>query len=230
MGSGRTSAPDFSREERIRARPGGLASGPICGIDEAGRGPWAGPVVAAAVILDGRRAPDGIDDSKKLSAPRRTALAEAIRAAAVTGIGIASVEEIDALNIREATFLAMRRAVAALAVVPAHALIDGRDAPDVGCPAEAVTGGDGLSLSIAAASILAKTARDGMMAEAARRYPGYGFERHMGYGTKAHRAALARLGACPLHRKSFAPIRALDRKMLSPGPAQGLDLVSVNQG
>lgn len=212
--------PDYALERALAAH------GPVCGVDEAGRGPWAGPVVAAAVILDEVALPAGINDSKKLTAERREALALEIRAHAHVGVGLADVDEIDRLNIREATFVAMARAVAALPVRPAHALIDGRDAPEVGCPARAVIKGDGLSLSIGAASIIAKTVRDTMMTELGAAHPGYGFERHMGYGTAAHKAALERLGPCVHHRKSFAPIR----NMLSPDHREGLDIVLVNEG
>lgn len=220
MGNQRSIRPDWKRERQAAKRWGA----PVCGIDEAGRGPLAGPVVAAAVILEARRAPRGIDDCKKLTAARRAELAAAIKARGIVGIGIASVAEIDRLNIREASFLAMRRAALALPEPPACALVDGEHAPDVGAPAQAVIGGDGLSMLIAAASIIAKVTRDAIMAEAALAHPGYGFEQHMGYATRAHREALARLGPCPLHRKSFAPIR----NMLSPDPDEGLDLVSVN--
>jgi len=194
--------PDFSLE---------LAAGrtPVCGVDEAGRGPWAGPVVAAAVILDPAAAPAGINDSKKLVEKKRDALARDIRATSLVGVGVASADEIDELNIRQATFLAMRRAVAELPEVPSLALVDGRDAPDVGCPAQAVIKGDGRSLSIAAASIIAKTVRDAMMVSLDAVHPGYGFARHKGYGTKAHREALERLGVTSHHRRSFAPIRVL---------------------
>lgn len=179
--------------------------GPCCGIDEAGRGPWAGPVVAAAVILS--EIPDGVDDSKKLSAARRQALYAQITSGSLFGIGIASVVEIDALNILQATFLAMRRAIAALPVVPAHALIDGnRLPPGLPCPADAVTRGDGRCASIAAASILAKVTRDKIMAELSQVHPGYGWESNMGYGVPAHLAGLQRLGVTPHHRRSFKPI------------------------
>ena len=201
--------PDFSLE---------LAAGctPVCGVDEAGRGPWAGPVVAAAVILDPDAIPEGINDSKKLTEARRDALACDIRASALVGVGAASADEIDQLNIRQATFLAMRRAVAALPQPPAHALVDGRDAPDIGCACEAVIKGDGRSLSIAAASIIAKTVRDRMMVELDMALPGYGFARHKGYGTRAHREALAQLGVTPHHRRSYAPIRAILQDADSP--------------
>jgi len=217
-------APDFSLETATGAGPA------VCGVDEAGRGPWAGPVVAAAVILNRARVPAGIHDSKKLSAQRRAQLAPLIQAAAQVGVGIATAEEIDHLNIRAATFLAMARAVAALPRTPSLALIDGRDAPDLGCRAQAVIKGDGRSLSIAAASIIAKTTRDGIMMDMDRTYPGYGFARHKGYGTKAHRAALKTLGITPQHRKSFAPIRRLQDQILSPSADERLDLVSVNEG
>ncbi|GGD18054.1 ribonuclease HII [Pyruvatibacter mobilis] len=201
--------PDFSLE---------LAAdrAPVCGVDEAGRGPWAGPVVAAAVILDPDAIPEGINDSKKLTEARRDALACDIRASALVGVGAASADEIDQLNIRQATFLAMRRAVAALPQPPAHALVDGRDAPDIGCACEAVIKGDGRSLSIAAASIIAKTVRDRMMVELDTTLPGYGFARHKGYGTRAHREALAQLGVTPHHRRSYAPIRAILQDADSP--------------
>ncbi|MBX3490524.1 ribonuclease HII [Parvibaculum sp.] len=184
----------------------------VCGVDEAGRGPWAGPVVAAAVILDAACIPPGLNDSKKLDAARRESLFAALEASAVIGIGEASVAEIDRLNILQATMLAMRRAVAALAVPPAFALIDGNRLPALPCPARAIVKGDALSLSVAAASIAAKTVRDRTMCELAEIHPGYGFERHKGYGTAAHAQALLRLGPSPAHRTSFAPIR----KMLSP--------------
>ncbi|MDX1484663.1 MAG: ribonuclease HII [Alphaproteobacteria bacterium] len=199
--------PDFLIETTI--------SGIVCGIDEAGRGPWAGPVVAGAVVLDRARLDPvlarGLDDSKKLTAPRREVLFAALEAGAASGTvamatGLASVEEIDRLNILRATFLAMSRAVAALAPCPDHALVDGTGLPDLPCPATAVTKGDQRSLSIAAASIAAKVTRDRLMAALDQDHPGYGFARHAGYGTKAHREALERLGVTPHHRRSFAPI------------------------
>jgi len=183
---------------------------PVCGVDEAGRGPWAGPVSAAAVILAAGVDIDGVDDSKKLSAERRDALAPIIKARALAwGIGFASSEEICALNIIQATQLAMRRAVAAMAVAPVFALVDGNYAFDLGCPVRPVVGGDGLSASIAAASILAKTARDAVMLDFDRRHPGYGFAAHKGYGVPEHARALARLGPCAIHRMTWAPIRAV---------------------
>ncbi len=179
----------------------------ICGVDEAGRGPWAGPVVAAAVVLDRDRIPPGLDDSKKLTPRRRAALFDAIRAAASVGVGIASVEEIDALNILRANDLAMLRAIGALQPAPDAALIDGnRVPPGLPCRARALVGGDGRSLSIAAASIIAKVTRDRIMGELAGAHPGYGWERNQGYGTAEHRAALIRLGVTPHHRRSFRPI------------------------
>ncbi len=181
---------------------------PVAGIDEAGRGPWAGPVVAAAVIL-GAAVPAGVTDSKRLSRERREVLFAALRASACIGVGVASVAEIDRLNILAATLVAMRRAVDDLDVAPAHALVDGNRAPELACPATAVVGGDGRSLSIAAASIVAKVTRDRIMARLARRYPGFGWERNAGYGTPEHRAALMRLGVTPHHRRSFAPVARL---------------------
>jgi ribonuclease HII len=199
--------PDFALEAGL----GGI----ICGIDEAGRGPWAGPVVAGAVILDPDRLDPGLartlDDSKKLSKARREALFAALQDGAATGavligIGSASVEEIDRLNILKATFLAMGRAVTALGRAPDHALVDGNALPPLPCRATAVVKGDRRSLSIAAASIAAKVTRDAVMTDLERTHPGYGFARHAGYGTKAHKEALLRLGVTPHHRKSFAPI------------------------
>ncbi len=179
----------------------------ICGIDEAGRGPLAGPVVAAAVVLDRAAIPPGLADSKLLSAPRRAALAEAILASAAVGIGSATVAEIDALNILNAAELAMRRALGALDPAPAAALVDGNRVPaDLPCRARAVVGGDARCPSVAAASIVAKVTRDRLMDALAEAHPGYGWETNRGYGTRAHLAALASLGVTPHHRRSFAPI------------------------
>jgi len=178
-------------------------------VDEAGRGPWAGPVVAAAVILDPKHLHKGIDDSKKLKPQARDTLYETIMHTAQVGVGQASVEEIDTLNILAATMLAMQRAVAALPALPALALIDGNRLPALACPAKFVIRGDALSLSIAAASIIAKVTRDRLMTDMARDWPHYGFERHFGYGTPHHQSALATHGPCPHHRRSFAPIAAL---------------------
>lgn len=184
----------------------------ICGVDEAGRGPWAGPVCAGAVILNPSRPIGGLADSKKLSPKRRSALADEIHEMAFAcGVGWASAAEIDQLNIRQATHLAMRRAISALGCAPSRILIDGNDLPaDLPCPGEAIVKGDQKEICISAASILAKTARDAVMIEADKTYPGYGFAAHKGYGTQAHANALHALGPCPLHRKTFAPVaRAL---------------------
>jgi ribonuclease HII len=179
---------------------------PLAGVDEAGRGPLAGPVVAAAVIFDRKRVPKGIDDSKKLTAEARAGLCMEIRAVAHVGVGIATVEEIDEINILWASMLAMERAVAALAIEPAMVLVDGNRCPRWSRPSQWVIGGDALCLSIAAASIVAKEARDRMMIEYDLHHPGYGWSQNKGYGTPAHLDALARLGPSPLHRKSFAPV------------------------
>lgn len=176
----------------------------ICGVDEAGRGPLAGPVCAAAVILPPHVEIPGLNDSKKLSDKRRRELFPLIKEAAVAyGIGIATHEEIDEINILQATYLAMERALEALSVKPELALIDGNRAKDFGLPVETVVKGDSRSASIAAASILAKVTRDDMMLELANTYPQYGFEIHKGYGTKAHYAALDAHGISPIHRMSF---------------------------
>lgn len=183
----------------------------VCGIDEAGRGPLAGPVCAAAVIFDpGKPRIRGLNDSKQLSENQRDALAERIRERAVCfGIGWASVEEIDTLNIRQANFLAMRRAVEQLTCQPTLALVDGNDPPPLPCSVRTIIGGDALEPVISAASILAKTARDALMKELDVQYPGYAFARHKGYSAPAHLEALRRLGPCAIHRKTFAPVRAL---------------------
>lgn len=179
----------------------------IAGVDEAGRGPLAGPVVAAAVILDPARPIDGLADSKRLAAPRRAALAAAIRARALAwSVAAADVAEIDRLNILEATLLAMRRACAGLAVRPDEAWIDGNRCPALGCPARAVVKGDRDVPAISAASILAKTERDLLLRLLDQQYPAYGFARHKGYGTAEHLAALQAHGPCPAHRRSFAPV------------------------
>jgi ribonuclease HII len=181
---------------------------PVCGVDEAGRGPWAGPVAAAAVILSQRGRIAGLDDSKRLTAAQREALEPEIKARAIAwGVGFASVQEIEAHNILQATGLAMRRAVTALATTPAFALVDGNYAFDLPCPVRVVVGGDALSASIAAASILAKVARDRVMRELDCHHPGYGFASHKGYGVPEHAEALTRLGPCPIHRMTWAPIR-----------------------
>lgn len=180
----------------------------LAGVDEAGRGPLAGAVFAAAVILDPARPIRGLDDSKRLSAGQRARLALTIRAEAVAwAIAEASVAEIDQLNILQATLLAMRRALEALPVTPTAAWIDGLHCPRLALPMRAIVGGDRRVPAISAASILAKTARDAVMEDLDARYPGYGFARHKGYGTAVHLEALAHLGPCPEHRRSFAPVR-----------------------
>ncbi|MCX7147545.1 MAG: ribonuclease HII [Sulfuritalea sp.] len=182
----------------------------VCGVDEAGRGPLAGPVYAAAVILDPGRPIEGLADSKKLSERKRERLAVEIREKALAfGIASASVEEIDSINILQATLLAMRRAVEALPVQPAEALIDGNRCPLLAIPARAIIGGDAIEPAISAASILAKTARDAEMRRIHETFPQYALDRHKGYDTAAHRAALTLHGPAAFHRKSFAPVRAL---------------------
>lgn len=181
-----------------------------CGVDEAGRGPWAGPVTAAAVILDPARPIAGLTDSKKLSEAARDRLAPEIRALALAWcVAEASPDEIDRINIREATFLAMTRAVAGLCAAPGHILIDGNALPkNLPCPATAIVKGDLTEPAISAASILAKTHRDAQMKAFCAEHPGYGFSQHKGYGTAAHAEALTRLGPCAIHRMTFAPVRA----------------------
>lgn len=179
----------------------------VAGVDEAGRGPLAGPVVAAAVILDPRRPIRGLRDSKMLPPQRREELAVHIRERTLAwAVASADVEEIDRINILRATMQAMRRAVEALALAPAEVLVDGNCCPPVACRARAIVKGDRDVRSISAASILAKTTRDAMLVEYDRAYPHYGFAQHKGYGTPEHLAALARHGPCPLHRRSFAPV------------------------
>ncbi len=196
--------PDLTIEQSV----GGI----VAGIDEAGRGPWAGPVVAAAVILDYHSIPQGMDDSKKLTKKHREKLFPLIMQQCRTGIGIADCEEIDRLNILQATKLAMLRAVEALPIIPDTALVDGNSLPDLPCNAQAVIKGDSKSLSIAAASIIAKVTRDRIMAGLHMEFPQYGWDSNAGYGTKQHQEALAGYGITPHHRKSFAPVkRALER-------------------
>lgn len=180
--------------------------GPIAGVDEAGRGPWAGPVVAAAVILCRETAPEGLRDSKTLTEKRRRELAARLWKTARIGVGVASVEEIDTMNILRASLLAMARAVANLPVAPAIAIVDGNIKPKLRCPAYTVVKGDLKSMSIAAASIIAKTTRDRMMLELARDYPNYCWHSNKGYAAPAHRDALNRYGVTPHHRRSFSPI------------------------
>jgi ribonuclease HII len=183
--------------------------GPVCGVDEAGRGPWAGPVSAGAVILDPDRIPKGLNDSKKLSAKARAALEEEIKAVAISWcVGIASIEEIAQLNILHAAGLAMRRAVEGLSVKPAFALVDGNYRFVLPCEVKTVVKGDSLSCSIAAASILAKEARDRIMIEMDAVYPGYGFAGHKGYHAPIHVEGLRKLGPSPIHRLGWAPVKA----------------------
>lgn len=194
-------AEEWFQFER-QAREQGFTT--VCGVDEAGRGPLAGPVYAAAVILPPGLVIEGVNDSKKLSEKKREALFPIICEQALAfGIGYATVEEIDTYNILQATYMAMRRAVEALPVPADYALIDGNCMPPLSIPGETIIKGDALSMSIAAASILAKVSRDRVMLEAAKEYPQYGFEKHKGYGTAAHMQALREWGPCPLHRKSF---------------------------
>ena len=195
--------PCFDLEQSL-ARASGT---PIAGVDEAGRGPWAGPVVAAAAILDPNNIPDGLNDSKKLTPNERDRLFDIIQATAKIAVGIVNVGEIDRRNILQATLLAMREAVLGLPLSPAGVLIDGNKCPDLPCPAHAIVKGDGRSFSIAAASIIAKVTRDRIMVRLAAEYPGYGWERNKGYGTPEHRTALARLGVTIHHRRSFRPVQ-----------------------
>ena len=198
-----TQSPDYSFELAAQAR--GLMR--VAGTDEVGRGPLCGPVTAAAVVLDPAHIPAGLNDSKKLSAKRRAELAAEIMASADWCVAHASVEEIDALNILQASHLAMCRAVAGLRRAPDHVLVDGNRLPrDLGLSAEALVKGDGRSVSIAAASILAKEARDALMVDLAQQYPGYGWEKNAGYPTKDHLEALLNLGVTPVHRRSFKPV------------------------
>lgn len=194
--------PSFTRERKI--------GGHVAGIDEAGRGPLAGPVYAAAVILDPARLPRGVDDSKAMTADARDKMFDKImeRALAV-GIGVASVTEIDEINILQATMLAMRRAADALALAPAHAFVDGNRAPALACPVETIIDGDAKSMSIAAASIIAKVTRDRVMRTLCAEHPGYNWAQNKGYGTPDHLAALDLLGPSVHHRRSFAPVAQL---------------------
>ncbi|OYU71091.1 MAG: ribonuclease HII [Alphaproteobacteria bacterium PA2] len=194
--------PDMSLEAKY--------PGPVCGVDEAGRGPWAGPVSAGAVILDPDNVPAGLNDSKKLTAKARERLEIEIKATALAwGVGLASPQEIDEINILQATGLAMRRAMADLKIAPAFALVDGNYRFDLPCPLQPIVKGDALSASIAAASILAKVERDRIMTAADLEYPQYGFAGHKGYHAASHVAALKAHGPCPIHRMSWAPIRDL---------------------
>ena len=200
------SGPNFFYEEEAMAKGHSL----IAGVDEVGRGPLAGPVVTAAVILKEGHVPEGLNDSKKLTEKRREILFEEIFASAQIAISSVSAERIDEMNIRAATLFAMVEAVEALSQQPEFALIDGRDIPPaLKQPAKAIIKGDAHSLSIAAASIIAKVTRDRMMVRANTYFPGYHFDRHKGYGSKAHRDAIAKLGPCPLHRRSFQPVKGM---------------------
>ena len=180
---------------------------PVAGVDEAGRGPWAGPVVAAAVILDPDKIPANIDDSKALDEESRAYLYRRITKTAIVGVGIAEVDRIDRDNILGATLWAMTQAVAQLSNVPKLVLVDGNKAPMLPMSTRPIVRGDAKCLSIAAASIIAKVTRDRLMAQLARDYPGYGFERHKGYGTPEHQAAINKLGVSALHRRSFKPVQ-----------------------
>lgn len=200
---------DFDRE--TYAITNGLW--PLAGVDEVGRGPLAGPVVAAAVILDPAAVPAGLTDSKALSAMRRQELFEEIAATALAiGIASATAAEIDRINIRQATLLAMKRAVAALPLAPICVLVDGNDPPALSCSCEAIIQGDAFVASIAAASIVAKVTRDAMMARLGQLYPAYGFAAHVGYATAQHRAAIQEHGPCPEHRFSFSPVKDVWRR------------------
>lgn len=197
-------SPDLALERKHALTFGGR----LCGVDEAGRGPWAGPVVTAAVMLDYDRVPEGLNDSKKLSEARREELFEAIVSTSWVSVASASPQTIDRQNIRSATLSAMVRAVAHLAIAPAYVLVDGRDVPHgLTQPGQALIKGDGRCLCVAAASIVAKVTRDRMMVALDRDWPGYGFAQHKGYGVPQHQAALEALGPSPHHRMSFKPVR-----------------------
>ena len=199
---------------------------PLAGVDEAGCAPLAGPVVAAAVILDREKFPRGIDDSKKIDLATREAIYGRLQKVAIIGVGICSVQEIEQLNIYWARMLAMTRAVAALAQEPAWVLVDGNACPRWQRPSKAIVDGDAKCRSIAAASIIAKVTRDRIMAEHARTYPGYGWETNRGYGTPAHYRGLKALGLTPLHRRSFAPVRAIELGDAQPE----LEIVEIGEG
>jgi ribonuclease HII len=197
-------APTFDREQRLMAR----GMWPVAGVDEVGRGPLAGPVVVAAVVLDPERIPDGLADSKLLPAEERERLYDLILMSSHVAVASVPARDIDATDIRKATLAAMGRALGALPVTPAMALVDGIDRPAACCPVEAVVKGDATVASIAAAAIVAKVTRDRMMRRLCTRFPAYGFSRHKGYATPEHRAAIALHGPCPFHRMSFAPLKA----------------------
>jgi ribonuclease HII len=206
MGKPSSSIPKPSfRNERSYA---GADCACVAGVDEAGRGPWAGPVVAAAVVFENpRQAPKGLADSKLLSADERARLHDAIRKVAVVGVGIVEVEDIDSINILQATFRAMQQAVSQLTAAPEAVLVDGNLCPPLPCRGVPIVDGDQLCPSIAAASIIAKVTRDRMMVSLAQTFPGYSWETNKGYGTREHASAIVKLGVTPHHRKSFAPIK-----------------------
>lgn len=206
--TGLTSAPDTSREQALMRA--GVT--PVAGVDEAGRGPLAGPVVAAAVILDLDHVPEGLADSKLLKPARREELYETILASADVAVACVSAARIDATDIRKASLEAMRMALAALVRRPAFILVDGRDLPPWDGPGEAIIKGDRRVASIAAASIIAKVTRDRLMARLGQTYPAYGFDRHAGYPTAAHRAALTQFGPCPFHRLTFGTVNNVNEK------------------
>ena len=227
--------PSRSRAQRTLALQALPVDGFVCGVDEAGRGPLAGPVYAAAVVLDPRRPIRGLRDSKQLDAERRETLSLRIRERArAWAIASASVGEIDTLNILQASLLAMQRAVASLGVAPVLARVDGDRAPKLACTVQTIVGGDASDRSISAASILAKVARDEAMRELHERFPHYGFDRNKGYGTPEHLGLLQRHGPCSEHRRSFAPVRHLlgTRDCISPqdGPIAGLLILDVADG
>jgi ribonuclease HII len=210
----KTPQASYDFERRAIKRHGA----PVAGVDEAGRGPWAGPVVAAAVVLRADAIPPGLADSKVLAAAEREALIDLITQAADVGVGIADVARIDRDNILAATLWAMTQAVAKLTAAPRVALVDGNRAPPLGCAVETMVKGDALSVSIAAASIVAKVTRDRIMTELCEACPGYGFSQHKGYGTPQHQHAISRLGVTPHHRRSFKPVRlALERGCVVEG-------------
>ena len=216
--------PSFRRERTLIKR----GIWPIAGCDEAGRGPLAGPVVAAAVVLDPKRVPKGLDDSKRLTAEKREALFDEICATAQVSVVYASPERINRDNILRASLWALTRAVHALPEMPRHVFVDGRDRLATKCDCEAVIGGDGLIASIAAASIIAKVSRDRLMCRLAEEYPGYGFEQHKGYGVPEHLDALARLGPTVHHRRFFAPVAAAWQKIEGARPPQIRDLFEAD--
>lgn len=216
--------PSFRRERALIKR----GIWPIAGCDEAGRGPLAGPVVAAAVVLDPKRVPKGLDDSKRLSAEKREALFEEICATAQVSVVYASPERINRDNILRASLWALTRAVHALPDLPRHVFVDGRDRLATQCDCEAVIGGDGLIASIGAASIIAKVSRDRLMCKLAEQCPGYGFEQHKGYGVPEHLDALARLGPTVHHRRFFAPVAAAWQKIEGAPPPQIRDLFEAD--